>query len=81
MSAGKFRGPAPFPILLISDADDIVLPLRHQQIIFAAAAGRKELWIVPGVPHASAMGVEPEEYERRVLSLFEVAHSACSTSK
>ena len=59
-----------FSVLLISDGADVVLPLRHQQAIFAAATGPKELWIVPEADHASAMGVAPEEYERRVLSFL-----------
>jgi uncharacterized protein len=71
----------PFPILLISDGDDVVLPFRHQQAIFTAAKGRKELWVVPGAIHASAMGVAPQEYERRVPSFFAKAHDACFTSK
>jgi alpha-beta hydrolase superfamily lysophospholipase len=71
----------PFPILLISDGDDVVLPLRHQQAILAAAKGPKELWVVPDAVHASAMGVAPEEYERRVLAFFAKAHDGCSSSK
>ena len=71
----------PFPVLLISDGDDVVLPLRHQQAIFVAATGPKELWIVPGAGHASAMGVAPEEYERRVLSFFAKAQDNCSTTR
>jgi len=70
-----------FPILLISDGDDVVLPLRHQQSIVAAAAGPKELWIVPGATHASAMGVAPEEYQRHVLAFFTAARATCSTAK
>jgi alpha-beta hydrolase superfamily lysophospholipase len=70
-----------FPILLIGDADDPVLPLRHQQIILAAAAGPKELWIVPGATHAGAMGVAPEEYSRGVLSFFAAARTTCSVPK
>ena len=70
-----------FPILLISDGDDVVLPLRHQQSIMAAAAGPKELWIVPRATHASAMGVAPEEYQRRVLAFFAAARATCSASR
>jgi uncharacterized protein len=71
----------PFPILLISDGADVVLPLRHQQAIFAAATGPKELWIVPGATHAAAMGVEPKEYERRVLAFFAASRTKCAASK
>lgn len=70
-----------FPILLISDGADVVLPLRHQQAILAAAAGPKELWIVPGATHAAAMGVAPGEYKRRVLSFFAAADATCSAAK
>ena len=70
-----------FPIFLIGDGDDVVLPLRHQQSILAAAAGPKELWIVPGATHASAMGVAPEEYQRRVLAFFAAARGTCSASR
>jgi pimeloyl-ACP methyl ester carboxylesterase len=70
-----------FPILLISDGDDVVLPLRHQQAILAAARGPKELWVVPNAIHASAMGVAPEEYERRVLALFAKAHNTCAEAR
>ena len=70
-----------FPILLISDGADVVLPLRHQRIIFAAATGSKELWIVPGAIHAAGLGVAPEEYERRVLAFFAAARESCTASK
>ncbi len=81
VSPGNSVRQRPFPILLISDGADVVLPLRHQQAILAAAAGPKELWIVPGATHAAAMGVEPEEYKRRVLSFFAAAHATCSAEK
>lgn len=81
VSPEKSAAQRPFPILLISDGDDVVLPLRHQQAIFAAAKGPKELWVVPGAIHASAMGVAPEEYARRVLSFFAKAHDARFTPK
>lgn len=81
ISPEKSVAQRPFPILLISDGDDVVLPLRHQQAIFAAAKGPKELWVVPRAIHASAMGVTPEEYERRVLSFFAKAHDACLTAR
>jgi pimeloyl-ACP methyl ester carboxylesterase len=81
VSPEKSVAQRPFPILLISDRDDVVLPLRHQQAIFTAAKGPKELWIVPNAIHASAMGVAPQEYERRVLSFFAKAHDACFAQK
>jgi alpha-beta hydrolase superfamily lysophospholipase len=81
VSPEKSVAQRPFPVLLISDGADFVLPLRHQQAIFAAATGPKELWIVPGADHASAMGAASEEYERRVLSFFARSQGACASAK
>lgn len=60
----------PFPVLLICGTEDHTIPCRHAEAIYKAARGPKELWIVQGARHASAYGVEAEEYERRVLAFF-----------
>jgi pimeloyl-ACP methyl ester carboxylesterase len=60
-----------FPLLLICDGADVVLPCRHSERILRAAAGPKELWRVPGALHTDAMGRAPVEYRRRVLSFFD----------
>jgi len=59
-----------FPVLLICDKDDAVLPCRHSESIYAAARGPKTLWEVPGASHTAALGVAPQEFQRRVLSFF-----------
>lgn len=59
-----------FPVLLICATDDHTIPCRHAEAIYKAAQGPKELWIVQGARHASARGVGPEEYDRRVLGFF-----------
>jgi pimeloyl-ACP methyl ester carboxylesterase len=61
----------PFPVLLICGTRDRRIPCRHAQRIYKSAHGPKELWIVDGAEHASALGRAPAEYERRVISLFE----------
>jgi len=61
----------PFPVLLICDGADHVVPCRHSRRIFKAAAGPRGLWEVPGAGHASAIGFEPAEYERRVIAFFD----------
>ncbi len=61
----------PFPVLLICDSLDRVLPCRHSQRIFDAATGPKELWVVPRSDHAAAFGTAPAEYEQRVISFFD----------
>ncbi len=59
-----------FPVLLICDEKDEALPCRHTQMIYTAARGPKQLWVVPGAYHTAALGFYPEEFKRRVLSFF-----------
>ncbi len=60
-----------FPVLLICDEKDVALPCRHTRMIYAAARGPKQLWVVPGAYHTAALGFQPEEFRRRVLSFFD----------
>jgi alpha-beta hydrolase superfamily lysophospholipase len=60
-----------FPVLLICGTADHRIPCRHAQAIYQAAIGPKELWIVPGAAHASALGHAPKEYQKRVIEFFE----------
>ena len=62
-----------FPILLICDGADVALPCRHTKMIFEAATGRKEMWIVPEAYHTAAIGYQPAEFQRRVLAFFDSA--------
>jgi uncharacterized protein len=57
----------PFPILLICGTRDRTIPCRHAEDIFQRARGPKELWVVEGAEHASALGRAPAEYENRVI--------------
>jgi alpha-beta hydrolase superfamily lysophospholipase len=59
-----------FPVLLICDEKDVALPCRHSEMIYAAARGPKQLWVVPGAFHTAAYGFAPEEFRRRVLAFF-----------
>jgi alpha-beta hydrolase superfamily lysophospholipase len=61
----------PFPVLLVCGTDDHRIPCRHAEQIYQAASGPKELWIVQGAGHASALGQAPAEYENRVVTFFE----------
>jgi alpha-beta hydrolase superfamily lysophospholipase len=61
----------PFPVLLICDGFDQTIPCRHSRRIFRSATGPKELWEVPGAGHASAIGADPAEYERRVITFLD----------
>jgi alpha-beta hydrolase superfamily lysophospholipase len=64
-----------FPVLLICDEQDVVLPCRHSEMILSAARGRKELWVVPIAFHTAALGFRPEEFRRRVLAFFAAAEA------
>ena len=57
----------PFPILLICGTRDRTIPCRHAEQIFQKARGPKELWVVKGAVHASALGRAPAEYENHVI--------------
>ena len=59
-----------FPVLLICDEKDEALPCRHTQMIYDAARGPKQLWVVPNAYHTAALGFYPEEFHRRVLAFF-----------
>ena len=71
ISPEKATTQRPFPVLLICGTEDHRIPCRHAQAIYEAATGPKELWIVQGAGHASALGQAPEEYENHVISFFE----------
>jgi uncharacterized protein len=71
VSPEKAVAQRPFPILLICGANDHRIPCRHAEAIYHAATGPKELWVVQGAGHASALGQAPTEYENRVVSFFE----------
>jgi len=60
----------PFPVLLICGTRDTTIPCRHAERIYNAAIGPRELWIVKGALHASAMGVDPGGYQERVIDFL-----------
>jgi uncharacterized protein len=69
-----------FPLLLICDGADVVLPCRHSEAILRVAAGSKEFWRVPGALHTGAMGTAPGEYRRRVISFFDSQRNRADVS-
>jgi alpha-beta hydrolase superfamily lysophospholipase len=62
-----------FAVLLICGTRDHTIPCRHAERIYQAARGPKELWVVQGAEHASALGRAPLEYEERVIHFLEEA--------
>jgi alpha-beta hydrolase superfamily lysophospholipase len=64
-----------FPVLLICDGKDEALPCRHTKMIYDAAIGPKQMWVVPGAFHTAALGYQPTEFRRRVLAFLADAAS------
>jgi fermentation-respiration switch protein FrsA (DUF1100 family) len=58
------------PLLLIAGEADRHATLPEMKRIYAMANGPKELWVVPGAPHADFHRFIPDEYERRVLGFL-----------
>lgn len=71
VSPQKAVAARPFPLLLICGTRDTTIPCRHAERIYRAASGPKELWIVNGAGHASALGHAPAEYETRVIRFLD----------
>lgn len=81
VSPEKAVAARPIPVLLICRTRDTTIPCRHSEKIYRAASGPKELWVVKGAEHASALGQAPEAYEEKVVHfLQEVANAHLSKS-
>jgi dipeptidyl aminopeptidase/acylaminoacyl peptidase len=59
------------PVLLIHGTADDNIPLRHSRELHAASPSNTELWEVPHAGHVGSLGVEPEQYRKRVLDWFD----------
>ena len=70
VSPEKAVAARPFAVLLICGTTDRVIPCRHAESIYRAALGPKELWVVPGAQHASALGRDPAGYEQHVIGFL-----------
>jgi pimeloyl-ACP methyl ester carboxylesterase len=62
---------SPRPVLLMQGGQDVVISVTSGQRLYDAAGFPKELWFDPDVSHARFDTVRAEEYERRVVSLFD----------
>jgi uncharacterized protein len=64
---------APTPLLLIAGGRGIAQERDLNRIYAEAAREPVELWDLPDVSHTAAIRERPEEYERRVVGLFDEA--------
>lgn len=58
------------PTLLIHGLADDQTPADHSSRLAAANPSICELWLVPGIGHASAYSADPAKYKKRVLGWF-----------
>lgn len=60
------------PALLIAGLKDDNIPPRHAERIIRLVGPPCELWRVPGAGHTTSASVDPDGFQRRVLSWFAV---------
>ena len=63
--------PASVPIFVIGGGADRHTTPAETRRLFAAARGRKRLWIVPGAVHGDLQAAAPQEYRRQVLDFLD----------
>lgn len=56
---------SPIPLLIIHGDRDVVAPLHHGEILFAAAGGPKEMWVVKEGAHIQAF--RRKEYQQKLI--------------
>jgi fermentation-respiration switch protein FrsA (DUF1100 family) len=64
---------APRPVFIIHGIDDDLIPAEQGLRLYEAASEPKELWMVDGMGHGSALEILPDEYEKRVIGFFDKA--------
>jgi dipeptidyl aminopeptidase/acylaminoacyl peptidase len=64
---------APRPVFIIHGTDDDTIPVEHGLGLYQAAGEPKELWVVDGLGHASAVDLLPDEYKERIIGFFDRA--------
>jgi len=80
VSPEKAAAARAFAVLLICGTADHVIPCRHAERVYRAARGPKELWIVQGAGHASALGRDPLGYEQHIIRFLHECDSATPIS-
>lgn len=58
------------PLLLIHGTADKTILCDDTRMLYDAASGPKDLWLIPGVPHARAFSRNEKEYTQRVTAFF-----------
>ena len=58
------------PVFVITGSEDRHTTLRDSEAMFEAAAGPKEMWVIPGAVHQDFAKFSPREYEERILAFL-----------
>jgi fermentation-respiration switch protein FrsA (DUF1100 family) len=58
------------PVLVVAGTADRSTTVAETRRVFSAAHPPKELWLIPGAGHVDLYAHAPAEYERRILSFF-----------
>ncbi|MES2464058.1 MAG: alpha/beta fold hydrolase [Armatimonadota bacterium] len=58
------------PVFFIHGLEDRLIQAEDSRILYAAATGPKELWLVPGAGHVGAYKAARDEYQKRVTHFF-----------
>ncbi|RKQ33870.1 alpha/beta hydrolase [Oceanobacillus halophilus] len=58
------------PIFLVHGEEDELVPTEMAKELYEAAAGGKELWLVPGAGHTDAYDIATEEYQDRLVDFI-----------
>jgi len=64
---------SPRPVFIIHGTEDDLIPAEQGLRLYEAAGEPKELWMVDVMGHGSALGIFPDEYEKRVIGFFDKA--------
>lgn len=62
---------SPRPVLLMQGGQDVVISVASGQRLYDAAGEPRTLWFDPEVSHARFDTARPDEFERRVVALFD----------
>ena len=64
---------APRSVFIIHGTGDDLIPAEQGLRLYEAAGEPKELWMVDVMGHRSALGIFPNEYEKKVIGFFDKA--------
>ena len=58
------------PVFVITGSEDRHTTPEDSEAMFAAAAGPKEMWVIPGAVHQDFLAYAPREYPQKVLAFL-----------